>query len=40
VCAPVSGGGYAEQVNVPAPLLMAIPEGWSYEQAAAVLEVF
>ena len=40
VCALVSGGGYAEQVNVPAPLLMAIPEAWSYEQAAAVPEVF
>lgn len=40
VCALVSGGGYAEQVNVPAPLLMAIPEDWSYEQAAAVPEVF
>jgi putative PIG3 family NAD(P)H quinone oxidoreductase len=40
VCALVTGGGYAEQVNVPAPLLMAIPEGWSYEQAAAVPEVF
>jgi putative PIG3 family NAD(P)H quinone oxidoreductase len=40
VCALVSGGGYAEQVNVPAPMLMAIPEAWSYEQAAAVPEVF
>lgn len=40
VCALVSGGGYAEQVSVPAPLLMAIPEEWSYEQAAAVPEVF
>jgi putative PIG3 family NAD(P)H quinone oxidoreductase len=40
VCALVSGGGYAEQVNVLATLLMAIPEGWSYEQAAAVPEVF
>ncbi len=40
VCALVSGGGYAEQVSVPAPLLMAIPEDWSYEQAAAVPEVF
>jgi tumor protein p53-inducible protein 3 len=34
------GGGYAEQVNVPQQMLMPIPNGWSYEQAAAMPEVF
>lgn len=40
VCALLSGGGYAEEVNVPAPLLMPIPDNWSFEQGAAVPEVF
>jgi tumor protein p53-inducible protein 3 len=40
VCALLTGGGYAEQVNVPAPMLMPIPDDWSYEQGAAVPEVF
>jgi putative PIG3 family NAD(P)H quinone oxidoreductase len=40
VCALLSGGGYAEQVNVPYPMLMPVPAGWSYQQAAAVPEVF
>ncbi len=40
VCALLSGGGYAEQVAVPHQLLMPIPDGWSFEQAAAVPEVF
>jgi NADPH2:quinone reductase len=40
VCALLTGGGYAERVNVPQGLLMPVPEGWSYEQAAAVPEVF
>lgn len=40
VCALLTGGGYAEQVNVPAPMLIPIPAGWSYEQAAAIPEVF
>lgn len=40
VCALLPGGGYAERVNVPADLLMSIPDDWSYEQAAAVPEVF
>jgi putative PIG3 family NAD(P)H quinone oxidoreductase len=39
-CALLAGGGYAEQVSVPAPLLMPIPDAWSYEKAAAVPEVF
>ncbi|MDM8531320.1 NAD(P)H-quinone oxidoreductase [Anaerolineales bacterium HSG25] len=40
VCALLSGGGYAEQVNVPADMLMALPDEWSYQQAAAIPEVF
>jgi putative PIG3 family NAD(P)H quinone oxidoreductase len=40
VCALLPGGGYAEQVNVPASMLMPIPDDWSYEQAAAIPEVF
>jgi tumor protein p53-inducible protein 3 len=40
VCALLPGGGYAEQVNVPQQMLMPIPNGWSYEQAAAMPEVF
>jgi tumor protein p53-inducible protein 3 len=40
VCALLPGGGYAEQVNVPQQMLMPIPDEWSYEQAAAVPEVF
>jgi putative PIG3 family NAD(P)H quinone oxidoreductase len=40
VCALLSGGGYAERVVVPYQMLMPIPKGWSYEQAAAMPEVF
>jgi putative PIG3 family NAD(P)H quinone oxidoreductase len=40
VCALLSGGGYAEQVAVPYQMLMPIPRAWSYEQAAALPEVF
>ena len=40
VCALLAGGGYAERVNVPVQMLMPVPDGWSYEQAAAVPEVF
>ncbi|MFC2031295.1 NAD(P)H-quinone oxidoreductase [Chloroflexota bacterium] len=40
VCALLAGGGYAEQVVVPSGMLMPIPDHWSYEQAAAVPEVF
>jgi putative PIG3 family NAD(P)H quinone oxidoreductase len=38
VCALLPGGGYAERVAVPAGMLMAVPEGWSYAQAAALPE--
>ena len=40
VCALLSGGGYAERVAVPARMLIPVPRRWSYEQAAAVPEVF
>lgn len=40
VCALITGGGYAEQVNIPAAMLMPIPDSWSFEQGAAVPEVF
>jgi tumor protein p53-inducible protein 3 len=40
VCALLPGGGYGEQINVPNQMLIAIPEEWSYEQAAAIPEVF
>lgn len=40
VCALLPGGGYAEQVSVPAEMLMPIPSGWSFEQAAGLPEVF
>lgn len=40
VCALLPGGGYAERVAVPAAMLMPIPAGWSFEQAAGMPEVF
>ena len=38
VCALLPGGGYAERVAVPAGMLMPVPEGWSFAQAAALPE--
>lgn len=40
VCALLPGGGYAEQVNVPAQMLIPLPDAWSFEQGAAIPEVF
>jgi len=40
VCALLPGGGYAEQVAVPHGLLMPMPNGWTYQQAGAMPEVF
>lgn len=40
VCALVAGGSYAELAAVPAGLLMPLPQGWSFEEAAAMPEVF
>ena len=36
----VGGGGYAEQAVIDYRMAMPIPEGWSFEEAAAVPEVF
>ena len=40
VCALLGGGGYAEQVAVHHAMLMPIPTGWSFEQAACLPEVY
>ncbi len=40
VCALLSGGGYAEQVVVPAGQVLKIPAGLSFAEAAAIPEVF
>ena len=40
VCALLAGGGYAEQVVVPAGQVLKKPEALSFEEAAAVPEVF
>jgi tumor protein p53-inducible protein 3 len=40
VCALLPGGGYAERVAVPYRMLMPIPHGWSYAEAAGMPEVF
>jgi len=40
VCALLPGGGYAEQVTVPAAMLMPIPQVWTMAQAAALPEVY
>lgn len=40
VCALLPGGGYAEQVVVPAGMLMRLPEGWGMEMGTAVPEVW
>lgn len=40
VMAVVTGGGYAELATVPAGMAMRIPDPFSFEQAAAIPEVF
>ncbi len=40
VCALLPGGGYAEYVSIPEGMLLPIPIGMSFEQAAAIPEVF
>ncbi|WP_026161241.1 NAD(P)H-quinone oxidoreductase [Corynebacterium ciconiae] len=39
VCALLAGGGYAEYAAVPAGQLLPIPEGWSFAEAASIVEV-
>lgn len=36
----VGGGGYAQYALIDAQMAMTMPEGWSFEQAAAVPEVY
>ncbi len=40
VCALLPGGGYAQYISIPQGMALPIPEGLSFEQAAAVPEVF
>lgn len=40
VCALLPGGGYAEQVTVPTDMLIPIPAGWRFVEAAGLPEVF
>lgn len=40
VCALLPGGGYAEQVAVPAGMLLRLPDHWTFAQGAAVPEVW
>jgi putative PIG3 family NAD(P)H quinone oxidoreductase len=40
VCALLGGGGYAELVAVPQQMLMPVPDGWSFAEAAALPEVY
>lgn len=40
VCALLSGGGYAEQVAVSAPMLLRLPDSWGFAQGTAVPEVW
>lgn len=40
VCALLGGGGYAEYVTVPSGMVMPIPNGLSYVEAAAIPEVY
>ncbi|MBV7282240.1 NAD(P)H-quinone oxidoreductase [Corynebacterium sp. TAE3-ERU30] len=39
VCALLAGGGYAEYAAVPAGQLLPVPEGWSFTEAASIVEV-
>ncbi len=40
VCALLPGGGYAEQIAVPAGMLLRLPDHWSFAQGAAAPEVW
>ena len=40
VCALLAGGGYAERVSVPSGQVLKAPKGFSFEQAAALPEVY
>ncbi len=40
VCALLGGGGYAEYVTVPADMVMPVPKGLTFVEAAAIPEVY
>jgi tumor protein p53-inducible protein 3 len=40
VCALLPGGGYAERVSIPQGMAIRIPDAFTYEEAAAIPEVF
>lgn len=40
VCGVVPGGGHAERATLPASIALPVPEGMSYEEAAALPEAF
>ncbi len=40
VCALLGGGGYAEKVAVPSGMVVSVPDGLSFEEAAAIPESF
>lgn len=40
VCALLAGGGYAEYVCVPAVQVLPVPKGFTFQQAAAIPEVY
>src|SRR5207249_1466402 len=40
VCTLLPGGGYAELVTIPSEMAMPIPDNLSFEEAAAIPEVF
>jgi tumor protein p53-inducible protein 3 len=40
IFALLPGGGYAERVSIPAGMAMRIPDNYSFEEAAAIPEVF
>lgn len=40
VCALLGGGGYAQYVSVPADMVLPMPKGLSYAEAAAIPEVY
>ena len=40
VCALLPGGGYAQKAVIPAGMAMCIPDGLTFEEAAAIPEVF
>lgn len=40
VCALLPGGGYAEKVAIAAGMLLRLPDSWSFEQGAAIPEVW